>query len=238
MTGKEPTLSERPATWTCETSDVHGPLYYIALTERSAPPYRNQKHVEAILDIADDGTLAGVELVDDMPVPPPHNPTIIDSQAARIAELVVERDEARGIVRDIFWMALRYADWMALRYADGRMTYAVEMVKDAVRKAYDGGWIGPKDTGGDLVTPRFARDGMTPEWRDISERALTAEALAASQSQLLAEAKEVVRPFAAADRAIGNEPGPFRFDTGTGYRTVEREDLRRARAFLSKLEVE
>lgn len=36
----------------------------------SEPPYLRQRHVEAIIDIASDGTLAGVELIDNMPPPP------------------------------------------------------------------------------------------------------------------------------------------------------------------------
>lgn len=34
------------------------------------PAYKTQRHVTAIIDIAADGTLAGVELIDDMPPPP------------------------------------------------------------------------------------------------------------------------------------------------------------------------
>jgi hypothetical protein len=36
----------------------------------AAGPYRRQREVRAIIDIADDGTLAGVELIDRMPPPP------------------------------------------------------------------------------------------------------------------------------------------------------------------------
>ena len=55
-----------------KTADEHGHrLYYFAPAYRSPAPYRTQRHVQAIIDIADDGTLAGVELVDDMPPPPP-----------------------------------------------------------------------------------------------------------------------------------------------------------------------
>jgi hypothetical protein len=85
---------------------------------------------------------------------------IADSLLAKDAEierLKRERDEARGIVRDIYWMALRYAD--------GRMTYAVGMCNDAVRKGYDAGWLPMKSSGGDTITPDFARDGMSPEWK-------------------------------------------------------------------------
>lgn len=44
---------------------------------------------------------------------------------------------------------------------------------------------------------------------------------------------EALTPFARADAAIGAERGPFRFETGTGYRLIEREDLARARAALA-----
>jgi hypothetical protein len=60
--------SEGDAAWTC--SDESGYLWYFSLKERRAPPYRNQRQVTAILDIAEDGTLAGVELIHDMPPPP------------------------------------------------------------------------------------------------------------------------------------------------------------------------
>lgn len=60
------------ATYTCDMthSAVVGPLYYFSLKSRSPGPYKNQKRVEAIIDVADDGTLAGVELVFNMPAPP------------------------------------------------------------------------------------------------------------------------------------------------------------------------
>lgn len=62
-------LEKRPAYWTFENHPVAGKAYYFAPTERASGPYRSQKRVTAILDIADDGTLAGVELVLD-PLPP------------------------------------------------------------------------------------------------------------------------------------------------------------------------
>jgi hypothetical protein len=42
---------------------THGGAYYFAPTGRAPPPYKTQRQVTAILDIAADGTLAGVELV-------------------------------------------------------------------------------------------------------------------------------------------------------------------------------
>lgn len=57
----------------CDMEHAHvvGPLYYIKLCDRSPGPYKTQLHRKAIIDVADDGTLAGVELIDDMPPPPP-----------------------------------------------------------------------------------------------------------------------------------------------------------------------
>jgi hypothetical protein len=65
-------LERKPAYWTCEEgNDVSGPLYYFAPTIRRPPPYKVQREVTTILDLADDGTLAGVELImGDLPPPP------------------------------------------------------------------------------------------------------------------------------------------------------------------------
>ncbi len=62
-------LEKRSAYW---TYDEYGHRsYYFAPTNRVDPPYRKQVVVDAILDIASDGTLAGVELVmGDLPPPP------------------------------------------------------------------------------------------------------------------------------------------------------------------------
>lgn len=59
----------------------------------------------------------------------------------------------------------------------------------------------------------------------------TAEDAAEAENERLRGALE---PFAAADRAIGDEPGPFRFETGTGHRVIERDDFLRARAALAQ----
>jgi hypothetical protein len=56
----------RKAIFTCEDSEA-GPLYYFAPSARAPGPYLTQRHVTAIIDIASDGTLAGVELIDNMP---------------------------------------------------------------------------------------------------------------------------------------------------------------------------
>jgi hypothetical protein len=60
-------LQKRPAYWT------HDPMagYYFAPSHRTKSPYLKQVEVTAILDVASDGTLAGVELVfGELPPPP------------------------------------------------------------------------------------------------------------------------------------------------------------------------
>lgn len=56
------------AYFTFEKSEA-GNLYYFAPVHRAAGPYLNQRHVEAIIDIDEDGKLAGVELIYNMPEP-------------------------------------------------------------------------------------------------------------------------------------------------------------------------
>jgi hypothetical protein len=89
--------------------------------------------------------------------------------AAAIASLREERDEARQIVRDIHWMAVRYAD--------GRKSYAPGMLNDALRKAYDAGWLTYRNdiTPQHDLDPQYARDGDKPEYCSIEDRALAAE---------------------------------------------------------------
>jgi len=65
-------MPRRDGWWTHDDEaamDV-GHLYYFAPANRAPPPYKKQIQVRAIIDVADDGTLAGVELIDDMPPPP------------------------------------------------------------------------------------------------------------------------------------------------------------------------
>lgn len=66
-------MTKHPAYWTFdEVALKHGfRLYYFAPVDRRPPPYRKQIRVTAIVDIADDGSLAGIELIADaMPLPP------------------------------------------------------------------------------------------------------------------------------------------------------------------------
>lgn len=66
-------MNQRPAYWTHDdeaAKELGERLYYFAPSNRSPGPYKTQRRVTAIIDIASDGTLAGVELIDDMPPPP------------------------------------------------------------------------------------------------------------------------------------------------------------------------
>lgn len=60
----------KKAAFTHEDSEA-GHLYYFAPLVRAPGPYLKQIRVTAIVDVASDGTLAGVELIDDMPPPLP-----------------------------------------------------------------------------------------------------------------------------------------------------------------------
>lgn len=62
---KQP-MTRHPATYTFDPS--HN-LYYFRVDGAQPPPYLNQRHVSAILDLDGDGNLAGVELIDNMPPP-------------------------------------------------------------------------------------------------------------------------------------------------------------------------
>lgn len=57
-------MTSYPASFTHD--DLEGNLYYFAPENRPAGPY-TQRQVNAIVDVAADGTLAGVELIDRMP---------------------------------------------------------------------------------------------------------------------------------------------------------------------------
>jgi uncharacterized protein YuzE len=55
-------ISKGTAVWTCAETSC-GPMWYIKLNERCAPPYIRQVEVTAILDVAEDGTIAGIEVL-------------------------------------------------------------------------------------------------------------------------------------------------------------------------------
>lgn len=63
-------MDKHSAYYTHDDDEHAGHLYYFGITARTLPPYLTQRRVSAIIDIADDGTLAGVELIYDMPPPP------------------------------------------------------------------------------------------------------------------------------------------------------------------------
>ena len=103
-----------------------------------------------------------------------------------VERLQRELDEARGIVRNIYWMACRYAD--------GRNTYAPGMYNRAIAKAYDAGWL-TFDHTGRRYEVQYARDGMSPEWKTAEERALAAEASLAKAIAERDEARELITSF-------------------------------------------
>jgi hypothetical protein len=62
-------LEQRKATFTFDEEayrETGECLYYFAPLTRT-PGKLTQRHVRAIIDVAPDGTLAGIELIDDMP---------------------------------------------------------------------------------------------------------------------------------------------------------------------------
>lgn len=64
---KEPKLNAMKATW---TYDPQCHAYYFKPKERTPPPYYKQIIVEAIVDVAYDGTFSGIEVIDGkMPKP-------------------------------------------------------------------------------------------------------------------------------------------------------------------------
>ncbi len=63
-------IVEGEASFRCETDEHAGNLYSIHFEHSAEPPYTKQRRVEAIIDISDDGKLAAVELIDNMPPPP------------------------------------------------------------------------------------------------------------------------------------------------------------------------
>jgi hypothetical protein len=69
-----------------------------------------------------------------------------NAQMERAEKAEADRDEARQIVRDIHWMARRYAS--------GRHTYAPSMFNDAIGMAVSGGWL----TADNVAEPLLADD--------------------------------------------------------------------------------
>ena len=99
-------MERRDAYWTCEQTE-HGNLYYFAPLDRAKPPFLKQRHVAAIIDVADDGTLAGIELIEGMPPPPSPAPAheahiIIDSDAFDELEAALTIKEAAKLLRKLY----------------------------------------------------------------------------------------------------------------------------------------
>jgi hypothetical protein len=98
-------LARRPAYWTFDdkASATHGiRAYYFAPVDRAEPPYLRQCEVTAILDIASDGTLAGVELVlGDLPPPP-----AAKSFAAGLADKLPDFDPEWPDEQKLAWLKM------------------------------------------------------------------------------------------------------------------------------------
>lgn len=107
------------------TYDSEGPAYYFAVSDRASPPYKEQRHVTAILDVASDGTLAGVELVHvDLPVPPVEKDP--ENLIVRAKKLAIQRDTIelnyRGAVK-------------SKKIIETHAAMLLELIEDCERKA-------------------------------------------------------------------------------------------------------
>lgn len=111
---------------------------------------------------SDKGVVERLLEVDGVTMTPTAAARRISELQAQVEALTKERDEARQIVRDIHWMAVRYAD--------GRRSYAPGMLNDALRKAYDGAWLVYQEFRQHDLDPQYARDGDKPEYRSIEAR--------------------------------------------------------------------
>lgn len=58
------------------TYDYEAEAWYFGLNERAAPPYRKQVEVKAIVDLDENGQMAGVEIYDWSPNGKPFEPPI------------------------------------------------------------------------------------------------------------------------------------------------------------------
>lgn len=65
---RKTSLKKKSAWWTyCPDARA----YYFRPSAAAKPPYLRQIQVEAIIDVAADGTLAGIEIIDTKAPPPP-----------------------------------------------------------------------------------------------------------------------------------------------------------------------
>lgn len=90
-------LPEMRAYYTHEDSVLTGHLYYFAPSWRHPGPYTRQIETTAIVDVAADGTLAGVELLD-VGLPPPRQLPRVDPEftGGRLRQLVLDLQGAVG----------------------------------------------------------------------------------------------------------------------------------------------
>lgn len=138
---------------TCENSEV-GHLYYIELAGRTAPPYTQQRHVNAILDIASDGTLAGVELIDDMPPPP------LDSGTG--GQQPVAPDKSTG------WLIYKAGRGWYRPNAQGYTNNTADAGRyshaDALSYSHPNGWEGSRDG----ITIKHESEIVSPQTKAVT----------------------------------------------------------------------
>lgn len=87
-------MEHRPAYY---TYDPEADAWYFARGDRSPPPYKTQRHVEAIIDVASDGTLAGIELLSLEPIRQPRSSTIPDETVEAMIKAAIDAAVAQPI---------------------------------------------------------------------------------------------------------------------------------------------
>jgi len=75
-------MAEGAARWTYDEARA----WYFALNERAAGPYREQIVVKAVIDLDDEGRLAGVEIIEGKP-----DGSSIEPPLAGIARVIQDR---------------------------------------------------------------------------------------------------------------------------------------------------
>ena len=139
-------MAKRSAYWTFDekSAETVGNLYYFAPLDRAPPPYLTQRHVEAIIDIAADGTLAGVELIDNMPPPP--RATTRTSEAEPVAwrptyAQIIDLVEACRVRRDNAGESSRMMSKWISEGLNALYTHPTTASDDQVEAVRETGWL-------------------------------------------------------------------------------------------------
>ena len=130
-------LRRHTAWWThdADAAIEVGHLYYFAPADRSPGPYKTQRHVTAIIDIAADGTLAGVELIDDMP-PPPAADRLASTQVEGL-ELETTAESRLGVFAECSLADAILRDFDRLRALAAAERDRAERMEGALREIAD-----------------------------------------------------------------------------------------------------